>query len=128
MRLLCRDEVALIEERTALINQLQQALYEYYPAALEAFDDWTLPAAWAFVEKFPTPPDLVKVGKRGGRSSSTPIDSTVRRPTPNGLKSSSTLPSLPCERRSPAPRVDSPWLEFAYCVPSKARLRPIAQR
>ena len=49
----------------ALINQLQQALYEYYPAALEAFDDWTLPAARAFVEKFPTPPDLVKVGKRG---------------------------------------------------------------
>ena len=29
----CRDEVALIEERTALINQLQSALREYYPAA-----------------------------------------------------------------------------------------------
>ena len=27
LRLLCRDEVALIEQRTALINQLQQALY-----------------------------------------------------------------------------------------------------
>src|SRR5207245_7889981 len=40
LRLLCRDEVALIEQRTALINQLQQALYEYYPAALEAFEDW----------------------------------------------------------------------------------------
>ena len=36
LRLLCRDEVALIEERTALINQLQSALREYYPAALEA--------------------------------------------------------------------------------------------
>jgi hypothetical protein len=35
--LLCRDEVALIEERTALINELQSALREYYPAALEAF-------------------------------------------------------------------------------------------
>jgi hypothetical protein len=34
-----RDEVALIEERTALINQLQSALHEYYPAALEAFED-----------------------------------------------------------------------------------------
>ena len=40
LRLLCRDEVALIEQRTALINQLQQALYEYYPTALAAFDDW----------------------------------------------------------------------------------------
>ena len=55
LRLLCRDEVALIEERTALINQLQSALHEYYPAALEAFEDWTLPSAWAFVEAFPTP-------------------------------------------------------------------------
>lgn len=56
--------MALIEERTALINQLQQALYEYYPAALEAFDDWTSPAAWSFVERFPTPQVLVKAGKR----------------------------------------------------------------
>jgi transposase len=64
LRLLCRDELALIEERTALVNQLQQALYEYYPAALEAFDDWTMPAAWAFVESFPTPQDLIKAGKR----------------------------------------------------------------
>ena len=38
LRLLCRDEVSLIEQRTALVNQLQQALVEYYPAALEAFD------------------------------------------------------------------------------------------
>jgi len=64
LRLLCRDEVALIEERTALINQLQQTLHEYYPTALEAFDDWTSPAAWAFVETFPSAADLVKAGKR----------------------------------------------------------------
>jgi transposase len=64
LRLLCRDEVALIEQRTALINQLQQALYEYYPAALEAFDDWCAPSAWAFVERFPTPNALVQAGKR----------------------------------------------------------------
>ncbi len=34
LRLLCRDEIALIEQRTALVNQLQAALREYYPAAL----------------------------------------------------------------------------------------------
>ena len=28
-----------IEQRTVLINQLQQAFYEYYPAALEAFEE-----------------------------------------------------------------------------------------
>lgn len=48
-RILSRDEVALIEERTALVNQLQQALHEYYPTALEAFDDWISPGAWAFL-------------------------------------------------------------------------------
>ena len=34
LRLLCRDEVSLIEHRTALVNQLQQALAEYYPAVV----------------------------------------------------------------------------------------------
>jgi transposase len=64
LRLLCRDEVLLIEQRTALVNQIQQALYEYYPTALTAFDDWTSPSAWAFVIAFPTPQALVKAGKR----------------------------------------------------------------
>jgi len=64
LRILCRDEVALIEERTALINQLQQALHEYYPTALEAFDDWTTAGAWAFVEAFPSAAALVQAGKR----------------------------------------------------------------
>jgi transposase len=56
--------MALIEERTALINQLIAALHEYYPTALEAFDDWTLPAAWAFVEAFATPEAVARAGKR----------------------------------------------------------------
>lgn len=64
LRILCRDEVALIEERTALINQLRQALREYYPTALEAFDDWTLPGAWAFIERFCSAEVLLKAGKR----------------------------------------------------------------
>jgi hypothetical protein len=33
LRLLCRAEVALIEQRTAFIQQLRHALAEYYPAA-----------------------------------------------------------------------------------------------
>jgi transposase len=64
LRLLCRDEVELITQRTALVNQLQQALYEYYPAALEAFDDWTQPFTWEWVNTFPRPQDLVKAGRR----------------------------------------------------------------
>jgi len=64
LRLLCRDEVGLIEQRTALVNQLQQALTEYYPAVLEAFDDWTRPSTWEFVLSFPTPQALVQAGQR----------------------------------------------------------------
>ena len=64
LRLLCRDEVTLIEQRTALVNQLQAALREYYPAALEAFDDWTKLGAWALIEAFPTPAILAAAGKR----------------------------------------------------------------
>jgi len=64
LRILCRDEVKLIEQRTALVLQLRAALNEYYPAALEAFDDWSGPGAWAFIETFPTPQDLARAGKR----------------------------------------------------------------
>ena len=64
LRLLCRDEIGLIEQRTAFVCQLRAALHEYYPAALQAFDDWTLRSAWAFVEAFPTPQALTAAGKR----------------------------------------------------------------
>jgi len=64
LRLLCQDEVSLIQQRTLLVNQLQQALVEYYPAALKAFDDWTLSFTWDFVIAFPTPQALVRAGKR----------------------------------------------------------------
>jgi transposase len=64
LRLLCRDEISLIEERTALVNKLQAALGEYYPLALESFDDWTKPFTWAFVRAFPTAVALKQAGKR----------------------------------------------------------------
>jgi transposase len=64
LRLLCQDEVSLIEQRTLLVNKLQQALLEYYPIALQAFDDWTASFTWDFVIEFPTPQQLVKAGKR----------------------------------------------------------------
>ena len=65
LRLLCRDEVALIEQRTALLHQLHEALLAYYPAAMEAFDgDFSTPATWAFLDRFPTPSRLQKAGQR----------------------------------------------------------------
>jgi transposase len=64
LRLLCRDEITLIAGRTALVNQLQAALNEYYPTALAAFDDWTSAGSWEFVIAFPTPHQLASAGKR----------------------------------------------------------------
>jgi transposase len=64
LRLLCRDEIALIENRTALVNQLQAALSDYYPLALESFKDWAKPFTWAFLRAFPTPQALAKAGQR----------------------------------------------------------------
>lgn len=64
LRILCRDEIALIEQRTALVNQLKAALHEYYPAALQAFDNWTVEGAWQFILSFPDPHRLVSAGKR----------------------------------------------------------------
>jgi transposase len=64
LRLLCRDEVKLIQQRTAFVLELKAALHEYYPAALEAFEEWVCPNAWAFIERFPTPQQLVRSGKR----------------------------------------------------------------
>ena len=46
------------------MNQLRTALKEYYPVALEAFEDWTKPSAWRFLETFPTPQKLQNAGKR----------------------------------------------------------------
>lgn len=64
LRILCRDEISLIEQRTAMILQLKAALHEYYPTALAAFDDWTHAPAWDFVLAFATPDALLKAGKR----------------------------------------------------------------
>ena len=64
LRILCRDEITLIGQRTALVNSLRTALVEYYPAVLEAFADWTHPATWAFIVQFPTPQELLRRGKR----------------------------------------------------------------
>ena len=64
LRLLCRDEVNLIEQRTALINQLRHTLADYYPVALEAFEDWNSLSAWMFIQRFPTPQSLLQAGKR----------------------------------------------------------------
>lgn len=58
LRLLARDEVEFIELRTALVHRLRQALREFFPAVLQAFDDVGKSFVWKFLEQFPTPAAL----------------------------------------------------------------------
>jgi len=67
LRLLCRDEVHLIELRTSLVLQLRAALGEYFPAAIGLFDEWTVRAAWSFVVRFPTPAAALEAGRKAWR-------------------------------------------------------------
>ena len=64
LRLLCADECRLIQDRTALVNRLKATLKEYYPEALEWFDDWTKPTAWDFVLALPDAVALAAAGRK----------------------------------------------------------------
>ena len=65
LSLLCNDELNFIEQRTALVNQLQSALKQYYPQALDFIDNWARPTAWDFVIKYPQPEKLKRATKKG---------------------------------------------------------------
>lgn len=61
---LCAKLRELIDERTALIQRLKATLGQYYPGVLRFFSDWTSPAAWRFVKRFPQPQSLARAGKQ----------------------------------------------------------------
>jgi len=64
LALLCRDEMSLIDEHTALVNKLQACLKEYYPLAISWFGDWTTLKAWDFIATFPRPEGLRTADRR----------------------------------------------------------------
>lgn len=68
LRLLGPDEFALIEERTASVNQLRTASKGYYPVVLDAFDDRTAPSSWSFIQRFPTPAAAARQASDSGRN------------------------------------------------------------
>lgn len=60
---LCNKQRVLIDQRTALVQQMRESLGGYYPAALDFFRDLTRPTAWAFVKRFPNPQSLSSARK-----------------------------------------------------------------
>jgi transposase len=87
LQLLCRDEMALVEQRTALVNQLQQALVEYYPAPLQAFDDGPNRRAGTLSSSFPPRRSWWRPGGGAGKNSCTVNGCGGRTRPPNGWTS-----------------------------------------
>src|SRR5438876_1027855 len=54
IQLLTEDRRGLVDERTALTNQLTAALKMYFPQALEWFGDLHAPRACAFLQRWPS--------------------------------------------------------------------------
>lgn len=55
LKTLTRDQDALIQTQTRLVNQLTACLKEYYPAALALFDKLQQPSTLLFLQAYPTP-------------------------------------------------------------------------
>ena len=55
LKTLTRDQDALIQTQTRLVNQLTACLKEYYPAALQLFAKFQQRSALVFLQAYPTP-------------------------------------------------------------------------
>lgn len=55
LKALTRDQDALIQGQTRLVNQLTACLKAYYPAALQLFSKLQQPSALVFLQTYPTP-------------------------------------------------------------------------
>ena len=75
LRLLCRDELHLIEQRTALVNQLQQASPEYYQARWKPLTTGPIPSLGNSSWPFPLRRRWFRPANGGGRSSCIPTSS-----------------------------------------------------
>ncbi len=92
IKIMARTHQNLIWARVRHINQVRNALREYYPAALETFDDLAHRDALAILGRAPTPrigarltlPQIRAALKRGGRQRS--VDKAARR-IQQGLRS-----------------------------------------
>jgi len=64
LAMLCHDEQRLIGERTRHVQRLISTLKAYFPGALSFFDDWTSPAAWSWLKRYPTPEKFAKASEK----------------------------------------------------------------
>ncbi|MBI4028614.1 MAG: transposase [Verrucomicrobia bacterium] len=100
LQVLTRDEQGFIAQMNQLTNQVQHALGQYYPQALELFSDWTSPSSWDFVLQFPTPQAFQAAtcpATAGCRTFST----CIAWPNPSGWRRGRKFMSAPVSGRCP---------------------------
>jgi transposase len=81
LKALTRDQDALIQMQTRLVNQLTACLKAYYPVALHLFTKLQQRSALVFLQTYPTPqaamaaslPDIEATLKKGGHTTSTKV-------------------------------------------------------
>jgi transposase len=61
LKMLTRDHQRLLRQKTRLLNQMTITLKEYYPRALEVFDDLETQIARDFLHAYPTPQGLSRM-------------------------------------------------------------------
>ena len=108
IKVLARGHQNLIWARTRHTNALRSALREYYPAALEAFDDLRDRDALAVLGRAPTPAEAAHLSlSRSGQRSNTLGDNATSMPAPRRSRLSCAPSSSPPPPQSP-PRSPRP--------------------
>lgn len=64
LKMLTRDRQRLGRQKTRLLNQIEITLKEYYPRALELFEDLETKIALDFLKAYPTPQALAQLTRR----------------------------------------------------------------
>src|SRR5205814_9101991 len=85
LKLLTRDQDALIRMQTRLVNQLTACLKAYYPVALELFTKLQQKSTLLFLQTYPTPQaamtasrqEIEQILRRARHSNPTAIASTI---------------------------------------------------
>ena len=128
IKVVARVHKTLIWERTRHVLRLRHALREYFPAALEAFDDLDAADTLALLAKAPDPASAAKLTRpRSGPRSKAPA-AAISTPRPSVFRTLCAAGSLTVTRSSPARTRPAPVRSWRCWSPSTSRSKPCRGR
>ena len=116
VKVLARTHKTLIWERTRAVQRLRHQLREYFPAALEAFEDLDAPDTLELLGKAPDPARAAQADPRPGRRRA------QARPPPEHRGQGQRDPGRAARR---APRASPPILTAAYAATARSLIAVI---